>query len=133
MTELEALRVEVAVAHGLGMNAAAFLDGATVEEIEAQAVNLARLVAAERKEEQPHPLALALDPAERARRKRQLTELFTTGPRQARDERGRFASRGFDGGARMSLPVRKSPEQAHDELIVQLAGLSRTFGGGQSL
>jgi hypothetical protein len=52
------------------------------------------------------------------------------GHRSPRDQAGRFT--GFDGGARQSLPVPKSPEQAHGELIGQLAALRRIYGGGPS-
>ena len=45
MTELDELRVEVALTHGLDAEAAALLGGTTVEEIEAQAVKFAGLVA----------------------------------------------------------------------------------------
>jgi hypothetical protein len=53
-------------------------------------------------------------------------------PAQPRDEAGRFAARSgsFDGGARQPVPARKSPEQAHGELVAQLVTVARTFGTG---
>jgi hypothetical protein len=55
----------------------------------------------------------------------------TSGPRpQPRDERGRYAASGggFDGGARTPVPVPQSPVEAHDEIVVQMARLSRAYG-----
>jgi hypothetical protein len=62
----------------------------------------------------------------KAERKRALEALFTGRTEQPRDKRGRWA--GFDGGARRSVPHRRPPEQEHDEIIVQMAQLSRAFG-----
>jgi hypothetical protein len=65
-------------------------------------------------------------------RKAALNDLLR-GRRQPRDELGRFAaipSSGFDGGARTPAPVPRDPVRDHDQLIWQLANVSRTFRGG---
>ena len=46
--------------------------------------------------------------------------------RQRRDRHGRFT---FDGGARPTIPVPRSPEREHGEVILGLARL-RALGGG---
>jgi hypothetical protein len=132
--DLDTLRLEVAVAHGLPESAAPFLVGSTVEEIEGSARELARFVATgETQEPEPPeaPLAHLFDPRARAERKQALAELFTRRP-QPRDEQGRYASTdrgGFDGGARTPASQGRSPEAEHGQFVGQLAALSRTFRG----
>jgi hypothetical protein len=133
MTDLDELRAEVAAAYGLPREAITFLAGTTVHEIEANAVKLAELVGSRREQEQApvDPLAAVLrdGPALKAERARALVRALH-GPRQPqRDASGRFSSSGgFDGGARQPAPTRQSPEREHDEIVVQMARLSRTFG-----
>jgi hypothetical protein len=132
------LRRAIAAQHGLSPVAASLLAGESVEELDASAAALARLVGEGREEpESVAEAALAdlFDPRARARRKQALTELFAGQPpqprEQSRDSQGRFTRSGsFDGGARQPTPARESPEREHDALIGQLAGLSRTFRTG---
>lgn len=136
MSELDAeLREFVAAEHGLPERAVMFLDGPTVDEVETQAAMLARLLGASGagEPERTQPLAdlFANTGAEKARRQRALVEALHGRPgRQPRDERGRYAasSSGFDGGARTPVPVPRSPEEQHNETILQLAWLSRVYG-----
>jgi hypothetical protein len=133
--ELDTLRREVAVAHGLPEGAAPFLVGSTVQEIEGSARELARFVATggtQEPEPPEDPLAGLFDPRVRAERKRRLTEVFTRSPSQPRDDQGRYASTdsgGFDGGARTPASQGRSPEAEHGQFVGQLAALSRTFRG----
>jgi len=83
--ELRLLRYEVATQHGLGMEAAAFLNGSTKEELELRAEELAKLLA----------------------------------------DKGRPATTGYDGGARQPVPEQKSPEEAHNDLLLRSLGLGR--------
>ncbi len=134
MTDLDALRVEVAAAHGLDEGAAPFLVGSTLVEIEQSAQELVGLIGSAN---DPHPasapFAGLVDPRLKAERKRALARLLIGPPAQPRDEHGRFAARGFDGGARTPAAIRESPERQHDQLVGQLAGLSRTFRGSGGL
>jgi hypothetical protein len=137
VTEVDAeLRQAIARQHGLDQEAARFLTGATLAELEQSASALARLLA-ERREEEPEPEAVPVQDfftaAAEARRKRkaELAAIFTgRAPEQPRDAKGRWI--GFDGGARQPIPAGRSPEQEHNQLVAQLAGLSRTFRGGFS-
>jgi hypothetical protein len=129
---VDAVREAVAARHGLSAEAASFLSGSTVEEIEQSAEQLARFVDEHGRREEPAPPTL--DPisaalADKRAQKRRLAEWLTASPKpsQPRDEQGRYAS--FDGGARPSLPVRKSdPTREHDQLVTGLANFARTFG-----
>lgn len=133
--ELAELRREIAAARGLGPDAVPFLRGQTLHEIEASADALAKLFHAGSGGEQqsPDPLAYALAnaDADKQRHRRDLVDLVT-GRARRRDEQGRFTARaaGFDGGARRTVPTHISPEQAHNETILQLARLSRISGAG---
>jgi hypothetical protein len=121
--DVEALRLEVAAGHGLGEAAAGFLTGSTVEELEAQAGALARVVGAADARREPEPAAAPGDPladalAGKEQRQRELAALFTRRAPQPRDETGRYAGRGsFDGGARPSLPL---PPPTHGEWLGQV-------------
>lgn len=123
-------RAIVAAEHGLDERAASFVSGETVEEMEASASALADLIG--RRDDQVPDDASATDPITaglraKAERKAQLRALFTgrSTPRQ-RDERGRYASTGFDGGARRTVRAR-DPEREHGELLGMMASISRTF------
>jgi hypothetical protein len=131
---LDAIKVAVAARHGLSDDAARFLVGQDVEQIEQSAGALGRLIAAHGKPIEPEP-----DPqttnfsaaarAEKAKRQTALVRMLTTGSpkqQQPRDSAGRFAS--FDGGARSPVPRRRDPVAEHGQLIGQLANLRR-FGG----
>jgi hypothetical protein len=130
--DLDPLRGEVAARHGLGVDARSFLTGTTVDELEAQAAALAKVLGAHADRREPEPAAapdlLTVAAAEKARRKQELAAMFCGRAPQPRAESGRFAS--FDGGARQALPVPKSPERAHGELVAGLASYRRTHGGG---
>lgn len=80
--ELKLMRYEVAAAHGLELRAAAFLTGENLEELEASADELTKLLA-----EQAKP-APATTPS-------------------------------FDGGARLTPAETKSPEEAHNDLVIR--------------
>jgi len=66
----------------------------------------------------------------KAARQRALVETLHGKPKQTRDEQGRFAAGGFDGGARTPTPMKRRPEREHDELVVNLSRLSRLTGSG---
>jgi hypothetical protein len=122
------LRRIVAAEHGLDPKAAPLLVGETVEELDANAAALVRFVG-ERQEPEPELAQgfFARAAEAKARRKKELLALFSgRAPEQPRDERGRWL--GFDGGARRAAPVRRPPEQEHNELVAELVSLGRTFG-----
>jgi hypothetical protein len=126
------LRRAIAAEHGLDPKAAPLLVGESIEELEASAAALARLIG-ERREEperEPAPAPDVFGAARRAKDAKRRALLDALGGRapQPRDEQGRFT--GFDGGARQPMPTRRPPELEHNELVVRLAALSRTFGGG---
>lgn len=108
---LEALRREVATAHGLGPAAVPLITGETVEQVEATAARLARVLNTgnhpepKRKPEPPRDV-FAEASAAKAQRKRELAALFSGRP-QPRDELGRFAATSFDGGARRATVPRR--------------------------
>jgi hypothetical protein len=132
------LRREVAAVHGLPEAAESFLIGANVDEIEKSAAKLAELLAARRAPVEPEqPMAeqsmaavISNSIIQKAQRQRQLIESLHPSTPQ-RDERGRFArttrseSSSFDGGARLPVAVRRSPEQEHNEIVLRLAGLAK--------
>jgi hypothetical protein len=133
--QIESLRSGVAVARGLGADAAAFLTGTTLGQIEASADALASVLdehgVRHEQESTAGPGLFTEIAAAQARRKQALAELLCGRAPQPRDELGRYAKSGtsFDGGARRSVPIAKSPEQAHGELLGQLITASRTFRG----
>jgi hypothetical protein len=118
-----------------GPDAAAFLTGSTVEELEASADGLGRLIAEHRERSEPEPDPATPDlltEARTAQRERtaRLAAMFTGRPKppgQSRNELGRFAS--FDGGARAPVPAPRDPHQEHDQVILGLATM-RALGGG---
>lgn len=127
---LGSLRREVAAEHGLSPDAGSFLQGETLEQLEASAVALTRVTTDGRRPELEPDIRsgrsiFAEAAAQKERRKQELAELLCGRPRQPRDEHGRFS---FDGGARKSLAVPTSPERAHGELVAGLAAITRTFG-----
>jgi hypothetical protein len=135
--ELESLRADIAAARGLGADAASFLRGTTLEEIEASADALARVLGRrdDRGDQPPavRPGLFTEMAAAKTHRKQALAALLCGRAPQPRDELGRYARRGsFDGGARQPIPIHKSPEQAHGELIGQLVALRRISGDGAS-
>ena len=120
--DVDALRGEVAEAAGLPPAAAGLLQGATLAELEDSASQLAQVVHANDVAEDEHdapPLAdLFADRAGQKLRRQRALVMALHGPRpQPRDEAGRFAAAGFDGGARRSLPP---PPQSHDAWLAEL-------------
>jgi hypothetical protein len=134
--ELDALRLEVAEAHGLGEAGAQFLRGESLAELEAEAGQLAALVA--EREQQPAPEDLfTAAAAAKVERRRLLHDLLCGRAPKPRDEGGRFAGRpkkptiaGLDGGARRSVPMRRSPAEEHGRLIAEMAAITNTFHRG---
>jgi hypothetical protein len=123
---LEALKREVAVQRGLGVDAARFLSGEALDQIEQSAAELSALVEMHGRQQpepaQVDPITAAL--ASKAQQKRALAETILGRPQQARDERGRYTSRtvSFDGGARGStVQPPRDVVREHDEVIGRLA------------
>lgn len=105
----------VATERGLPDGSATFIEGETLEEIEASASAFAKLL-----EERREPATNLLTAASIAKAERQrvfVASLTGRTPHQRRDERGRFASGGFDGGARPAVPL---PPESHGEMLVRL-------------
>src|SRR5262249_21312171 len=127
------LRRIVARENGLDDEAARFLTGETLGELEQSAATLAQLIGERREEPEPeHEPTLDLFAGAalaKAQRKRALVGMLTGRAPQPRDERGRFAG-GLDGGARRPVPTRRSPEQEHNRLVAELAAIGRTFRRG---
>jgi hypothetical protein len=114
---LDALRAEVAAGHGLPAGAESFLTGSTLEEIEAEADALVKVLGASERQPEPEP---ALDPITAALRqkqqKRQQLVAAVIGRRQQpRDRQGRFTV-SFDGGARQPVPP---PPPTHGEYLTE--------------
>jgi hypothetical protein len=137
VSDVDELRRVVAAQRGIPETAASLLIGETVAELEQSASKLAALIDTSREQAPEHgvddPLAHALHPAHKAEQKRRLIEMLHGHPQQ-RDAHGRFAksgqSRGFDGGARTSLPAARPPEQAHAELLGHLVTAAKVYTGG---
>jgi hypothetical protein len=116
------LRETIAAHHGLDHRAARLLVGSTIEELEASAVTLAMLIE-ERKDEEPRSASTATTDlfasarAGKAERQQALVDAITGRASQARDERGRFVSTSFDGGARTPAP---RPGPTHDEWLADV-------------
>jgi hypothetical protein len=130
----EALRREVAAAHGLGAEAATFLTGTTSEQLEASAGALAGLLGGggdQRGQDSATEQGLLTGAAAAKQRKQEALLAALLGRPQPRDESGRFTTRaiGFDGGARQPVPVATSPQQAHAELLGHLITASRVYRG----
>jgi hypothetical protein len=124
-SNLDQLRVEAVSARGLPPAAASFLTGTTIDAIEAAADELARVVG-QREQPGEDDLAQSEQPAsdffsraaeDKQRRRSELLDALTGRPRQERDEQGRFASGGFDGGSRTSPPP---PAPSHDQTLSML-------------
>jgi hypothetical protein len=112
------LRQVVASEHGLDPEAAKFLAGSTLSELDESAAALAKLLG-ERREQEPASVPDFFTSAATAKAERQRALLdIVTGrmPEQPRDKRGRFTS-GFDGGARPAVPP---PAESHDETLVRI-------------
>jgi hypothetical protein len=125
MSELDVeLRERIAGEHGLDAEAAEFLVGTTVEELEQSATALAELVGERHEQEAPDFFAAAA--AAKAERKRALVDLVTGRTQPQRDEQGRYT--GFDGGARQSLPAK--PE-SHEQWLVKVLRSRRADAGAR--
>jgi hypothetical protein len=109
--DLDGLRAEVAAAHGLDADAAGFLTGSTVEEVEESAVALVKLLGERGQAEDVGADLFTRAAAQKARRKETLLAALSGPAPQPRDAGGRYAS--FDGGARTPAP---SPESHGDWL-----------------
>jgi hypothetical protein len=126
---VDEVRAAVAARHGLGADAASFLTGSTIDELEASAERFARFVDEHRQQAQPtsppEPISAAI--ANKQAQKRRLAEMVVGRSRsQPRDEHGRYT--GFDGGARRPVTRPADPEAEHNVTVSQLAWLGRTFG-----
>jgi hypothetical protein len=107
-----------------------FLTGTTVTELEEQAAELAEVIGAHQAREQQEPAdLLTAAKAAKAQRKQALLTALTGRREQPRDELGRFARGGFDGGARAPLPARGDPEAEHAQLAADLIARSRQSRG----
>jgi hypothetical protein len=114
------LRRFVAEQHDLDWKAANVLIGETVEELDASARALRRLIDERREADRPVDLITAAKIAT-AERKHQLG-LLLSGRMQPRDAAGRYApSAGFnfDGGARQPAPTKGPPEIEHDRTLLE--------------
>ena len=124
--DLDQVRLDVAAVHGLPDAAVKFLSGTNLEQIEASAAKLERLLHTREREPAPEPepvtpATLFSNLAERKTARNRALVQAIHGPRpQPRDEHGRYApAGGFDGGARGSLlPADEPPEQAHDTWLL---------------
>jgi hypothetical protein len=112
------LRELVAAEHGLPEGSVGFLSGSTVDQIEESATAFEKLLE-ERREQESSTGFLAAAAAAKAERQLALVNLLTgqAAPQQPRDERGRFAAGGFDGGARKTPPP---PAESHDAMLIRV-------------
>jgi hypothetical protein len=123
------LRRTVAVEHGLSLEAAQFLTGSTLAELEASAVALARMIEERREPESASATDFFAGAARaKAERKQAVLDAVTgRAPRpQPRDERGRYT--GFDGGARQTVAPRR---QSHEEWLADVLRHRRADVGVQ--
>jgi hypothetical protein len=126
------LRELVASEHGLSPEAASLLTGSTLAELEQSAAELSKLIG--ERDEGP-AASRARDPftaaAEiKAERKQTLMAALTgRAGEQPRDERGRFASTGFDGGARRQAIQPR--QQSHDEWLGEVLRYGRADLGAR--
>jgi hypothetical protein len=126
------LRSAIALAHGLDQDAATFLTGETIEQLEQSATRLARLVETHHQESEPAPQVDPITAAlqHKARHRQELTNAILGRSRpQQRDEHGRYTRGSFDAGARSPLPEPTNPVVAHDQIVGRLAWLASTFRG----
>lgn len=119
------LRQLVATEHALDPEAAKLLVGSTLSELDESATALAKLLG-DRREELPMDFFTAAVAAKHER-KRSLVNLLTGRPQQPRDEGSRFASGGFDGGARPQSP---RIVETHDQTITRLLHTGEANAGG---
>jgi hypothetical protein len=132
MSEPDAeLRRLVAHEHGLDEEAAKILTGATLDELDASASVLARLIGRRHEQETtvttPSPFADVI--AATQRRKMAITALFAGRPLPPRDERGRWRpAADFHAGARRPAP---RPAPSHDTWLADLLRSRRADAGGR--
>jgi hypothetical protein len=125
--ELDRVRREVASGRGLPDGAVGFLDGQTLEQIEAQADGLAKVLDRPRQVPPAAPDPITVARAAKTERKRSLVASLAGRPAHRRGRAGRFTS-GFDGGARQPIPTPSDPVRDHAELVAQLAYRSKLGG-----
>ena len=112
---LDQLRAEAVQARGLDPAAAQFLTGTTLADVEQSADDLARLI---RQREQADASDLfTRASADKQRRRSELLGALSGRPLPERDEQGRFATGGFDGGSRTPPPP---PAPSHDQTLSEL-------------
>ena len=120
MNDLETLRFDLAAERGLGPDAARFLVGETVAEVEASAAKLASLIGSA-----PEPAESLMGlfghaPAEKQQRQRALIAALHGRREQPRDpSTGRWATGpfSFDGGARQPMAP---PPESHDAWLTRV-------------
>jgi hypothetical protein len=133
VNELDEVRREVAAQRGLSVEAAGFLVGQNLEEIEESADALGRLMAehAEPEPEQPEAANIfAVASAAKIARQRAIVQMFSgRATRQPRDQAGRFTF-AMDGGFRgPAVTPRSDPDGDHGRLVLRLAR-ARALGAG---
>ena len=118
---LDQLRAEAVQARGLDPAAAQFLTGTTLADVEQSADDLARLIRQReqptRRAEQPASDLFTRAAADKQRRRSELLGALSGRPLPERDEQGRFATGGFDGGSRTPPPP---PAPSHDQTLSEL-------------
>ena len=124
---MDEIRALVAAERGLSPDAAAFLTGSSLAELEASADGLVALVSTQPSQEE-RPDLLTAARAEKARRKQELLTALGRKKQPRRDALGRYAG-SFDGGARRPVPAPADPEAEHASLVGHLALQSRTHSG----
>lgn len=130
----EAVRYQVAAARGLSEDAASFLTGESVEELEHSADALAKLLGAG-DDHGDQAMTAEADlfrnpPAAKAERQRRLLALFAGPTPRPRDASGRYAATGsFDGGAQPAKLTARAPE-SHSETVLRLAAESKRGHSG---
>jgi hypothetical protein len=123
------VRRQVAAEHGLNWQAATFLVGSTIPELEESAAKLADLLGKQPQPEQQRPPSLfEIAAAEKAERKQTLVNALCGRFPQTREEQGRFADKpaDFSRGARRSVPP---PPQTHESWLADALGDRRADVG----
>ena len=137
MSDEAELRQLVAAEHGLLQGAESFLRGDTLAEVEASAVQLKKLLGTQHEhnteapvvdEQETAPNLYAAAATGKAERQRALVNLLTGRAPQPRDERGRFTTGGFDGGARQRLPP---PPESHGSWLTRILRSRAADSGGE--
>lgn len=127
--DLDAVRRDLLAQRGIDPLTARLKGGETLDEIEASADALAKLIGSQGTREQADdPLAsLLADPAAKQRRQRSLVASLHGPQPQARDEFGRYTigPSSFDGGARVPVAAPVDAEADHGRLIVELVRAAR--------